>query len=208
MSDTLAFAPIPQVLSDDEVPFVLSLTPDARRFQEIGGARYRRGTDRYTIEWPVETIGLRAVVMNVGGISYLMANAGPLLTDWWPVLRRGAGSPDRPLVSACLAGEKIIMQTSTGAIDLTIVPSAGDVDYTLVVLGLGHGFASDEMIVAHHASLAAIKVALLLGAEYRTLVDTVPDMGVPAGEGTIDLVTMLDLAAEIAAQITWSPKPR
>lgn len=208
MSDTLAFAPIPQVLSDDEVPFVLSLAPDPRRFQDLGGAKYRRGSDRYTIEWPLGPIGLRAVVLCAEGHSFLMANAGPLLTDWWPILRRGSSSPDRPLVSACLAGEKITMQTDDLAIDLTIVPSGGEVDYTTVVLVLGDGFSPDEMTLAHHVSLAAIKVALLLAAEYRTLVDTVPDMAVPAGEGTIDLADMLTLADEVASQITWSPKPR
>ncbi len=162
MTETLAFAPIPHVLSDDEVPFVLSLSPDPRRFQEIAGARYRRGTDRYTIEWPLGPIGLRAVAMNADGISYLTANAGPLLNDWWPILRRGKASPDRPLLSACLAGQKITMQAPTGTVDLTIVPSAGEVDYTLVALPLsrGHTFTPDDMLLAHHASLAAIKVGL------------------------------------------------
>jgi hypothetical protein len=32
-------------------------------------------------------------------------------------------------------------------------------------------------------------------------------MGVPAGQGTIDLSAMLAIADGIAAQINWSPKP-
>ncbi|MDP8911457.1 MAG: hypothetical protein M3M94_05265 [Actinomycetota bacterium] len=204
MAADLTLAAIPNVLDDDEVPFVLGFGPDSRRCLEAGGAQYRRGADRCTIDWKLDGVRLRAVLIEAGGNSYLMASLGPVLNEWWPLLQREGGNSTRPLLSAAVAGSAQTFRGSGLSVSVSISPPGPGVDMTTAVTGIQGGLTDDCLLLAHTQSLAVIKAALLMLKEYRTLVRSVPDVDVQAGGAALSLGTLLDVASDAADAITWT----
>jgi hypothetical protein len=206
MTANLTLGAIPLVLADGEAPFVLGFTSDSRRCFEIGGAEYRRGVDRFTIDWQLDALRLRAVVINVGGESYLMASVGPILNDWWPLLEQEGGNPARPLLSAGVATSAQTFTSAALSARVSIVSAGGGVEATTTVMGIERatGLTDVCLVAAHAYSLAVIKAALLVLAEYRTLVDPVPNIDVDVAGATVALTTVLDVATEAADAIAWT----
>jgi hypothetical protein len=204
--DELRIATIPTVLDEDEAPFVLGLGPDHRACLHAGGAEFRRGSDRCTIEWPIdEMLRLRAVVLEAGDVCYVMASVGPLLNEWWPLLRREGGNPSRPLLSAGVTTTRRPFVYDDVTVQVSISPPGPGVEMTHAVAGIRGGLSDPTLAVAHLQSVPVIKAALLMLGEYRTLLASVPDVNVRGErEGEVPLATILDVADEVAAQIEWS----
>jgi len=200
----LTLSAIPDVLEGDEIPFVLGLSPDPRRCLEVGGAQYRRGSDRCQIDWLAEPLALRALLINAAGNTYLMASAGPLLSEWWPLLQRAGANPQRPLLSAGVAGSAQRFTHEALSVDISVAGPDPVLDHVAAVAGITGGLTDESLLFAHAKSLAVIKAALLLLAEYRTLVNPVPDIDVQAGAGTVSLESLLDVADTAASSIAWT----
>lgn len=218
MSEAFDFASIPHVLEDDELPsFVLGIAPDERESITLGDCQYRRGSDRYNVEWPVGDSGtyLRAqVIAGADGLCYVYAAAEPgqLLQDWWPLLKQEVSNAARPFLSAGASGECIAMRpVNATAVDLTlpvtVLPPTESIGVTLAVAGLGSGGMTAEMMgFAYLCSFGVMKAALLTFLEYRTLVSEVPNVEVQwsAGPG-VGLDLILEVAAEISPALGWVP---
>jgi hypothetical protein len=205
MPGDLTLDAIPLVLDDDEVPFVLGIGSDARPGLSFRDAEYRRGSNRVIVSWKVGSARLQAIVINADGVSYLIASAGPILNEWWPLLRREGGNPARPLLTAAVAGEAQSFKTADLSITVSILPPSPEFSMTTAVLGIERaaGLTDNCLVVAHMYSLGVIKAALLVLGEYRSLLASVPDMTVEAGFGALPLAVLLDAAAEAAAAIAW-----
>ena len=108
MSADLEFSNLPKVLDDDDaLQFVLRFEPDPRPSLAIGGAAYRRSSEHYVIEWPLDWLRLRAVVCSTGSECIMTANLGPLFNEWWPLLTRSKQDSKRPLISAALSNRVV-----------------------------------------------------------------------------------------------------
>lgn len=202
---TASLAAVPHVLDDDEVPFVFALGPDHRRALVTPDAEFRRASDRCTIEFPYGQGGLRlrAVVLAVEGGCYITACAGPLLNEWWPLLRGRAADPRRPVLSAGSAGRGVTLEHGGAAVEVHLAPATDLVDMTMAVFGLAGGLTDEVLSIGLTVGLPVIKTALLAMAEYRTLVDPVPAVDVEINGRTVPLSTLLDAAAETADAIEW-----
>jgi len=209
MGADLELARIPLVLDPQEVPFVLGFRQDARRCLVAGGAEYRRASDRVAIDWRLGDLRLRALLLNGDGVSYLVACPGPLLEDWWPLLRKEGGNPARPLLSAAVVGAAQRFETSDLTVDVSTVPASDTFNMTLAVAGIARepAISEESLLLAHLLSLGVIKAALHLLMEYRLLVDPVPDMQVETGGIQRPLQVVLDTAATCAGAITWRHVP-
>ena len=199
----LTVAAIPRVLGEDEVPFVLGFVPDSRRYLEYGGAQFRRGIDRCSIDWRLDYIGLRAVVIESAGNSYLMASAGPLLNDWWPILEREGGNRTRPLLSAAVARRSVTFRSGSLSVDVGISPPGPGVNTVNAVAGWEGGLTDNCLLFAHATSLGVIKAALLLLGEHSTLFNPVPDVHIEVDGATVPLATLLQVADEAVNAIAW-----
>lgn len=203
----LTLSAIPAVLDGDEIPFVLGFGADPRRCLEVGGAEFRRGGDRCQIDWPAEPLALRAVLIHADGNTYLMASAGPVLNEWWPLLQRAGANAQRPLLSAGVVGRAQTFTNDSLSANISVAGPSPEFDHVTAVMGFTGGITDDCLLIAHAQSLAVIKAALLLLTEYRTLVNPVPDMHVPAGAGSVRLETVLDLVEDAAAFVPWTHRP-
>ena len=206
MAADLTLGAIPSVLDGGEVPFVLGLAPDTRRCLVAGGAEFRRGSDRVVIDWRLDALRLRAVLLHEEGANYLMASAGPILNEWWPLLQREGSNATRPLLSAGVARRSLRFSEGDVGVPVSIVPPGPGVYMTTTALSIGQGagLTDESVLVAHACSLGLIKAALLVLAEYRTLVDPVPDIDVEVGGSRLRLPMLLDVAAEAAGAIPWA----
>lgn len=205
MTTELTLAGIPLVLEADEVPFVLGFSLDPRPCLEFGGAQYRRGVDRAIISWKFDAVSLRALVINADDATYLFASASSILNDWWPVLQREGGNPARPLLSSGVTGLGQTFKSDKLSVDISIVPPGPGADMTAAVTGIGRadGLTDTALLMTQSLSLATIKAALLVLAEYGTLLDPVPDVDVSTGGAQVPLSTVLEVARETSAAIAW-----
>lgn len=135
MLKTLTMPKVPQVLDEDEMPFVVGVGVDRRRALTRDGVHYRRGRDRCTIELDAGQVRLRAVLLVEDG-CYLMANLGPLLNEWWPLLQQSGPSTDRPFLSAGAQGRPVLMGSDGVELPVHVVPPSEAVPSTTTVLGL------------------------------------------------------------------------
>lgn len=193
---------VPMVLEDEEMPFVVGLSEDRRRALSMGGMRYRRGRDRLAIEVEAGGPWLRALLVAQNG-CYLMASAGPLLNEWWPLLQKGDAGADRPFLSAGVNSRPLTMRADGVDLRVLVVPPSEFVDDTTAVLGLGRHLDDETLQLASHVVLAVMKVALSLVVEYRTLLTAVPDVDVQAGATSVPLASLLDFAATAREAILW-----
>ena len=207
MSAELTLSAIPAVLDGDEMPFVLGFALDPRPCLEAGGAQFRRGGDRCQIDWPADPFALRAVLLNADANTYLIASAGPVLSEWWPLLQRAGANPQRPLLSAGVAGRAQAFTKDGLAIDVSIAGPGPGSDSVTAVAGFTGGITDEVLLMAYAHSLGVIKAALLALMEYRTLVGQVPDMQVEAGTGSVRLETVLDLVEDAAGFVPWTHQP-
>jgi len=198
---------MPAVLDDEEIPFVIGFVDDPRRAVEVGGAQYRRGQTGYSISWPIGELWLRARAMTVGpGQVAVIASAGPILNDWWSLLRSAPQDPTRPLLSAGVARRSVdVPLPSMPAVPVMVVPASDDFPQTVAMCTHPGGIADDETLTLFHwASLGVVKAAVRLLVEYRELVGEPPEVDVGLGEGgtvTIPLADVLATAAEITAAL-------
>jgi hypothetical protein len=213
MADTtpdLTLNAIPLVLDEEEVCFVLGFSPDARPGLEVHGAEYRRGSDRVMIDWRLGPIHARAMVIQSEGSSYLMASAGPILNDWWPLLQRAGEDRARPLLSAGVAGAAQVFRTEDLSINVSVVPAAPPAfPLTTAVMGLAKTdeISDSVLLAAHLYSLGVIKAALKVLLEYRTLVPSVPNLEVDVDGGRLPLDSVLETVPQAAAAIAWNHSP-
>jgi len=206
MPGAFDFNEIPHVLEDDEAPFVLGVAADTRPFADWGGFQYRRATSGYGIDIPVSDVFVRAFVQQgEDGNTYLMASAGPLLNDWWPLLKRGKADPARPVLSAGAAGQGISMLNTSSDLDVrvSIVPPSEWFAGTTAVAGFGGGLTEENVMLAHSITLAVIQAALLSFCEYRTLVNPLPKANLESGGMLVDLEAMLDAADAVSEILPW-----
>jgi len=206
VTDSLSFAALPAVLDDDEVPFVLGFAPDPRPAVEIGGARYRRGPTSYQVEWPVGELWLRTFGGMVGaGRAGIMASAGPILAEWWPLLTDAGPDPARPYLSAGLTRQVVEVPVvgEPSSIPVRVVPSGPDQPQTTALANCD-GTLADEvtLLVLHVASIPVARVALHLLVEYRELVGAVPDVDVATSGGSVPLADLLEVAEQLATALT------
>jgi len=206
MTIKIRLSTIPHVLADDELPFVLGFAPDPRTCLEAGGGEYRRGIDRVSVSWKLEPLYLRATILNSGGSTHIIASSGPILNDWWPLLRREGGNPTRPLLSAAVAGRPQTFKRDDVAIDISIVPPGPLFESTSAIVGIerADGLSDDSLLFAHAISLSVIKAALVVLEEYRTLVDPAPELDVSADGTSLPLSVVLDSAHAAAGAIDWT----
>lgn len=203
MADQLTFAAMPAVLDDGEVPFVIALSADPRPGLEFGGAEYRRGKEMYTVSWAVGGVWLRARVEPVGANAVaVMASAGPMLADWWPMLVAAPEDPGRPYLSAGAKQRTVDVPLPDGIrLPVRIVPSGSDFPHTLALWAVGGELTDGETVpVLHFASIGVIRAALQVFLEYGDLVGEPPDVLV-RGEFDTDGITLADalsLASELA----------
>lgn len=205
MADQLSFAAMPAVLDDGEVPFVIGLSADPRPSVEFGGADYRRGNEMYTISWAVGGVWLRARVEPIGPSAVAVASsAGPMLTDWWPMLAAAPEDPGRPYLSAGASKRTVDVPLPLPdgmRLPVRIVPSSAEFTHTLALWAVGGQLADEETVpVLHVASLCVIRAALQVFLEYGDLVGDPPDVLV-RGEFDTDGITLADalvLASELA----------
>lgn len=210
MAQDLEFLKIPHVLDDDEIPFVIGFRADPRKSLQVGTARYRRGTDRYVIEQPTEQGWLRATAIIEGEDIYLTASAGPILNEWWPLLRRNLGTSELPILSAAAKGQSVELYLYPDLpLRVRVLPSSEDVAVTMAVIVSKGGPTPENLRFFDLVSLAVIKVALETLGEYRQMVGTVPDILVKSElDDEVPLATVLDVAAEIAKGIPFRRAPR
>lgn len=193
---------MPQVLDEDEFPFVLGVLEDQRPSLEVEGARYRRCRDGYLVEWPVESVWLRARAYTVDPQrTTIMALAGPLLNDWWPILRSSPADPARPFLSAGAAGQPIdvaVLGLPAVPVNVTLLEVG-----TVAVIGLDGTIADADTLHSYHfLSLTVIRAAIEILGEYRALVGQVPDVQVQVTEDQgIPLEVLLDAAADLGRML-------
>lgn len=206
MGDDLRFAAMPAVLDDDENPFVIGFVDDPRPAIDIGGALYRRGQTGYSISWPTGELWLRArALAPQPGLSVLVASVGPMLDDWWPLLRSAPEDPARPLLSAGVARRKVevALPPPIETVGVGVVPSTDDYPHTVVMYSRMADIANEEnLLLFHWASVAVVRTALRLLVEYQGLVGEPPDVDVVLGEDgrvTLPLASVLETAAQITA---------
>jgi hypothetical protein len=197
----LTFSAMPLVVDDEEVPFVLGMTPDPRPALEIGGARYRRGAVNYQIEWLIGGRSLRILgTMAAPNQSAVFASAGPLLNEWWPLLRQAGYESSRPYLSAGVVRRAIdVPMPGLAPVQVQILPAADDFPQTVAVFG-GAGTLDDELtlLALHTPSLAVARAALQLMIEYRSLIDELPDTDLVISGATVPLKNLLTMAKEVA----------
>jgi hypothetical protein len=200
----LTFGAIPHVLDDDEVPFVMRFDADRRRYLQVGETEYRRGNDRCIIAWPFGSLRLQALVTEQSGNTYLLASAGPIFNEWWPLLQREGSNRTRPLLSAAAVKRPLTFTGSGLSIDVVITPPTQDFNVVSALVGFEGRLGDQTLLLAHAESLGVIKAALLLLGEYRSLVDPVPDVhAVQEGGARLPLSMVLDVAQEAAKAIAW-----
>jgi len=200
----LTFDAVPHVLDDDEVPFVLGFAPDPRPFLEIDGVQYRRASDRCLIDYDLAPLRLRALLLHIDdGNVYLLANAGPLFNEWWPLLQRDLDNPLRPYLSAGAARKPVTMSINGGSVGVTVTQPSPELNMTVLVVGIGPGMTDDHLLLGTVLALPVIKAALSTLVEYRSLVGDVPDVDIQTGETTLALDDMLTSAAHAADAIAW-----
>jgi hypothetical protein len=201
---------MPAVLDEDELPFVLGFADDARPAIEVGGAYYRRGGDGYVVEWPAGEVWLRARAMTIGPRrTAIMASAGPILNEWWPLLCSAPEDPARPLLSAGVGRRSVdVPMRSAPAVPVRVVP-AGDLFPQTVALCAEVGDIDDEanLLAYHFASLGVIKAAVGILLEYHGLVGEPPEMDIAFAGGTVPLAAMLETAAQVASALGYPPVP-
>lgn len=203
------FRSMPKSLEEDEAPFVIGFAPDGRQELVDNDIGFRRGDDRFTIEHIVGgSLRARAVALNVEGIIYVVASAGPILKQWWPLLKASPADSTRPVLSAAAATGKVSMVGNGLEIRVGLMP---DPDGEIVLASYGiaqdEAFSDDNVAVCIGLSLPVIKTALLALSEYPTLVDEVPDANVNQRDQRAPLATILEASGEIAAMISWQHKP-
>ncbi len=204
----LTLSAIPAVLDDDEFPFVLGFGADPRRSLKVGGAEFRRGVDRCQIDWPAEPLALRASLVNAEGVVYLTAWAGPVLSEWWTLLQKAGANPQRPLLSAAVQHRTQTFTHDSLSVDISVAGPSAYTEHVAAVVGIDNGgITDDDLLIAYNLSLAVIKAALVLLAEYRTLVNPVPAVSVETNGGPVLLETVLDLAEDAAAFVAWTHQP-
>lgn len=198
---------IPNVLPDDEDPFVIRWVSDRRRFIEFESVRYRRSDSRIVLDLPLsdEALGLRGSITWSDDATYLAVNGGPMLHEWWPVVASAPPSPERPFLSAGARGTPVVMELGEHQIPVRVIPSNDTVTSTLTAVGLHAGGTTPTTLSVAGTLLPAVaKAALATLQEYRTLVPTVPDIDVESSGHTAPLRQLLDAAAEIADSIGWN----
>ena len=158
------------------------------------------------MDWKLDAMRLRGFVINAGGSSYLVASAGPILNDWWPLLEQEGGNPTRPLLSAAVTKSPQTFTSADLSARVSIVSPGAGIEVTTAAMGIEEapGLTDLCLMAAHAYSLAVIKAVLLMLAEYRTLVDPVPDVYVEVGAAQLPLATVLDVTAEAAGAIAWT----
>jgi hypothetical protein len=205
------FRTMPRSLNGDELPFVIGFAPDGRQELVDNDIGFRRGDDRFTIEHIVGgDFRVRALGWNLEGTVYVVASAGPLLEEWWPLLKASPADSTRPVLSAAAATGNVRLAGLGTEIEVSLLPiTEGAETNVLAVYGIGKGqsFSDENVALCTQLSMPVIKTALLAVSEYPTLVDEVPDVNISQGDVLAPLATVLELSREMASLIPWQHKP-
>jgi hypothetical protein len=130
-----------------------------------------------------------------------MALAGPLLNDWWPILRSSPADPARPFLSAGAASRPIeVAVLALPAMPVSV--SLLDVGTVAGIILNGTISDADTLHSYHFLSLTVIRAAIEILGEYRALVGQVPDVQVQVTEDQgIPLEVLLDAAADLGRML-------
>ena len=204
----LTIQAVPAVVDDDELPFVLGLAADPRPCLDVDGVQLRRGVDRCVIDYLLDPLRLRAVLLEgEDGNCYLAANCGPILNEWWPLLVRENGNPIRPWLTAGVTGRPRTMRLDAASLAVAVAPPGPLVDSTMAAVGLRGPLSTETIERSLGLAPPVIRAALQVLVEYRSLVGEVPDVDVQTAAGSLPLVDMLQLAEAAAGAISWEPAP-
>lgn len=205
---TLSLGAVPYVLDDDEIPFVLAFAADTRPCLDLAGTQFRRAADRCVIDFDLEPLRLRVVLIHLeDDNTYLLANLGPLFNDWWDLLAKENGNPLRPFLSAGVARRPVTMSGEGETIPVHVVPPSEELDGTTAVLGIGPGLTTETLRLGVGFAPPVIGAALSTLAEYRSLVGEVPEVDIQVGDTSVSLELMLDCAAAAAEAMLWHRVP-
>lgn len=209
MSAELRFSNFPKVLDDDAVEFVLRFEPDPRPALAVGGAAYRRGSERYVIEWPLDSLRLRAAVSSTDTECFVSASIGGILNEWWPLLMRSKPDSKRPLLSAA-ASSRVVRFTEPAQqlpLQVAFLRGGDDPPATCAFTKFTGAMTQENMLLAHVVSLGVIKAALLMLVEYRTLQATVPAVNITTEGTSLPLPTLIEVAEAATSAISWTHRP-
>lgn len=207
----VSFLKMPRSLEEDELSFVIGYAPNGRQELVNNNIGYRRSDYKFNIEHLIQD-GWRAQAYGVcaGGNVFVAASAGPLLEQWWPLLKVSPANSTRPVLSAAAATEKVVMTGMGTEVEVTVMPSPeAGVVLALHYIEKANFFSDDAVAMCTALSLPVIKTALLALSEYPTLVDEVPDTNVAiADDGVfVPLTMLLDVSTEMADMIPWQHRP-
>ena len=206
MSQSIQFRDIPRSLDDEEIPFVMGFGIDSRPSLVTSEAVYRRANDKVMVEFVVEeTLRLRALSWEIDDRCIVVATAGPLLYDWWPLLQEFPTAPERPVLSAAAKGRKIVMTNGDIALPIT-VSSMPDPRSVVARFGITGGLTAENIDLSRAVALPVIKASLLALSEHSTLTNRVPEANVVQNGVTLSLAEMIGAAAELANWITWESR--
>lgn len=136
---SLQFRQIPHVLDDYDLPFVIGMA-DQRQGVEMDGFLLRRGRETLQLEAVIANgaFALRALADDVGDMNaaYVGASIGPLLDEWWDVVRQMPPQLALPCMAAGVAGTPIQRRLNGVDVPVRIVPPGEGIPGTraLVVL--------------------------------------------------------------------------
>lgn len=199
----IEFRDIPRSLDDDEFPFLMSYGADIRPSLETFGAEYRRANDKFTVEFDGnEEMRLRAIGWDVPGKFVVVACAGPILFDWWPLLQASPPAPERPVLSAAAKGRPILMTRDTIAIPVTVF-TLPDPAVVIAAHATESGLTAENIQYCTLTALAVIKTALIALSEHATLVNRVPEVDLEQNGIHLPLAAMIEVAGELASGIGW-----